>query len=151
MEQMDPDTRALGFQRSVCILVCILIYMYFYFCNLFSIFTALCSDVGGAGSSNNAQANKDMLDNVKKCKNFLSTLLKLAGSQPPDTVTNVRDLIQGLVVSLSYSTFFKQFFYQFTILLSLKLSVHYDQSRPIWSALTNFFELGPYQLKLVDL
>ncbi|XP_061196996.1 transcription initiation factor TFIID subunit 4-like isoform X1 [Saccostrea echinata] len=36
-------------------------------------------------------------DNVKKCKNFLSTLIKLAQSQPPQTVKNVRELIQGLI------------------------------------------------------
>ena len=40
-----------------------------------------------------------MLDNVKKCKNFLSTLIKLAASQPEATVSSVRDLIQGLIVS----------------------------------------------------
>jgi transcription initiation factor TFIID subunit 4 len=44
-------------------------------------------------------ANKDMLDNVRKCKNFLSTLLKLASNQPAATVQNVKNLIQGLVVS----------------------------------------------------
>uniref|UniRef100_A0A8W8JY79 TAFH domain-containing protein n=1 Tax=Magallana gigas TaxID=29159 RepID=A0A8W8JY79_MAGGI len=36
-------------------------------------------------------------DNVKKCKNFLSTLMKLAQSQPQQTVKNVRELIQGLI------------------------------------------------------
>nr|KAG5712640.1 hypothetical protein BaRGS_029695 [Batillaria attramentaria] len=43
--------------------------------------------------------NKMMLENVKKCKNFLSTLLKLAANQPASTVKNVRDLIQGLIDS----------------------------------------------------
>ncbi|XP_041376302.1 transcription initiation factor TFIID subunit 4-like [Gigantopelta aegis] len=38
-----------------------------------------------------------VFENVKKCKNFLSTLIKLASSQPPETVRNVRDLIQGLI------------------------------------------------------
>ena len=42
-----------------------------------------------------------MIENVKKCKNFLSTLIKLAASQPEATVSNVRDLIQGLIVSLA--------------------------------------------------
>ncbi|XP_076110194.1 uncharacterized protein LOC143078989 isoform X2 [Mytilus galloprovincialis] len=37
------------------------------------------------------------LDNVKKCKNFLSTLIKLAEGQPEQTVKNVRELIQGLI------------------------------------------------------
>ena len=45
--------------------------------------------------------NPVMLDNVKKCKNFLSTLIKLAASQPPETVQNVKNLIQGLIVSAS--------------------------------------------------
>ncbi|ESO96587.1 hypothetical protein LOTGIDRAFT_143973 [Lottia gigantea] len=38
-----------------------------------------------------------MLQNVEKCKNFLSTLIKLAQSQPAETVRNVRELIQGLI------------------------------------------------------
>ena len=32
-----------------------------------------------------------------KCKNFLSTLLRLANEQPESVATNVRMLIQGLV------------------------------------------------------
>ena len=44
-------------------------------------------------------ANDPMWENVKKCKNFLSTLIKLASNQPPQTVKNVKQLIQGLVVS----------------------------------------------------
>jgi len=59
-----------------------------------------------AGSSTNAPpsstANKDMLDNVRKCKNFLSTLLKLASNQPATTVQNVKTLIQGLVVGFMF-------------------------------------------------
>ncbi len=35
----------------------------------------------------------------KKCKNFLSTLIRLANDQPDQVATNVRMLIQGLVVS----------------------------------------------------
>ncbi|CAL1543851.1 unnamed protein product, partial [Lymnaea stagnalis] len=38
-----------------------------------------------------------MIENVKKCKNFLSTLIKLAANQPDQTVRNVRALIQGLI------------------------------------------------------
>ena len=41
-----------------------------------------------------------MQENVKKCKNFLSTLIKLASSQPKSTVQNVRKLIQDLIVSI---------------------------------------------------
>jgi len=32
-----------------------------------------------------------------KCKNFLSTLLRLASEQPESVATNVQSLIQGLV------------------------------------------------------
>ena len=32
-----------------------------------------------------------------KCKNFLATLLRLAGEQPAAVATNVRNLIQGLI------------------------------------------------------
>ena len=45
-------------------------------------------------------ANDPMWENVKKCKNFLSTLIKLASNQPPQTVKNVKQLIQGLVVGI---------------------------------------------------
>ena len=47
-------------------------------------------------------SDKMMLENVKKCKNFLSTLLKLAANQPASTVKHVRDLIQGLIVSCGW-------------------------------------------------
>lgn len=33
----------------------------------------------------------------KKCKNFLSTLIRLASDQPEQVATNVRNLIQGLI------------------------------------------------------
>lgn len=35
----------------------------------------------------------------KKCKNFLSTLIRLASDQPEQVATNVKNLIQGLIVS----------------------------------------------------
>ena len=38
------------------------------------------------------------LENVTKCKNFLSTLIKLASKQPKETVGKVKKLIQDLVV-----------------------------------------------------
>ncbi|ESO03273.1 hypothetical protein HELRODRAFT_191983 [Helobdella robusta] len=41
--------------------------------------------------------NKEVVENVRKCKNFLSTLLKLAANQPKETLDNVLSLIQGLV------------------------------------------------------
>jgi len=53
-----------------------------------------------ATTQSSSSANKDMLDNVRKCKNFLSTLLKLASNQPASTVQNVKALIQGLVVGV---------------------------------------------------
>ncbi len=56
-----------------------------------------------AGSSAMA-SNNNLMENVKKCKNFLSTLIKLASNQPADTVKNVKNLIQGLIVSILYNT-----------------------------------------------
>ena len=38
-------------------------------------------------------------DDVRKCKNFLETLLRLSSQQPPETYKNVQKLIQGLLVS----------------------------------------------------
>ncbi|KAK3579938.1 hypothetical protein CHS0354_020831 [Potamilus streckersoni] len=51
----------------------------------------------GATTTTSYQQQIQMLENVKKCKNFLSTLIKLASSQPEAIVRNVRDLIQGLI------------------------------------------------------
>lgn len=43
---------------------------------------------------------QEMLENVKKCKNFLATLIKLASSGPqaPEMGQNVNNLIQSLLV-----------------------------------------------------
>lgn len=40
------------------------------------------------------------MENVKKCKNFLSTLIKLAssGKQSSETAANVKELVQNLLV-----------------------------------------------------
>jgi len=38
------------------------------------------------------------VENVKKCKNFFSTLLRLASQQPTETLNTVKKLIQNLVV-----------------------------------------------------
>ncbi|XP_015283278.1 PREDICTED: transcription initiation factor TFIID subunit 4B [Gekko japonicus] len=42
---------------------------------------------------------EEMLENVKKCKNFLATLIKLASSGPqaPEMRQNVKNLVQGLL------------------------------------------------------
>ncbi|NXO67496.1 TAF4B factor, partial [Phainopepla nitens] len=44
-------------------------------------------------------ASTDMLENVKKCKNFLATLIKLASSGPqaPEMGQNVKNLVQNLL------------------------------------------------------
>lgn len=47
-------------------------------------------------------SGKAMVENVKKCKNFLSTLIRLSHSQPAEVVKNVRALIQGLIVSVMF-------------------------------------------------
>lgn len=46
---------------------------------------------------------QEMQENVKKCKNFLATLIKLAShnSPSPDTSKNVKALVQDLLVSCS--------------------------------------------------
>jgi len=52
---------------------------------------------GGAGSSG-GMGGQMTPDTAKlKCKNFLATLLRLAGEQPAAVATNVRNLIQGLI------------------------------------------------------
>ncbi|CAG5124131.1 unnamed protein product [Candidula unifasciata] len=56
----------------------------------------LVSATGGIIATS-GEMNKAMIENVKKCKNFLSTLIKLAYSQPTETVKNVKALIQGLI------------------------------------------------------
>lgn len=42
----------------------------------------------------------------KKCKNFLSTLIRLASDQPDQVANNVKNLIQGLIVSPVLFPFF---------------------------------------------
>lgn len=55
------------------------------------------------------------MENVKKCKNFLSTLIKLAstGKQSTETAASVRELVKDLLVSELY-----------TVTVSLKLFSH---------------------------
>lgn len=54
-----------------------------------------------SNSSVSATTPSQMSPNTakKKCKNFLSTLIRLASDQPEQVATNVRNLIQGLIVS----------------------------------------------------
>ena len=52
------------------------------------------SSSGGGGMGGN-QMTPDTAKH--KCKNFLATLLKLAGEQPANVAANVRNLIQGLI------------------------------------------------------
>ena len=51
--------------------------------------------------ANNAATPSQMSPNTAKmkCKNFLSTLIRLASDQPGQVATNVKNLIQGLIVS----------------------------------------------------
>lgn len=48
---------------------------------------------------------QETLENVKKCRNFLSTLIKLAssGKQSSETTANVKELVKNLLVLLSPS------------------------------------------------
>lgn len=43
---------------------------------------------------------QETMENVKKCKNFLSTLIKLAssGKQSTEATANVKELVQNLLV-----------------------------------------------------
>lgn len=47
---------------------------------------------------------QETVENVTKCKNFLSTLIKLAstGKQSTETAAIVRELVKDLLVSESY-------------------------------------------------
>ena len=49
---------------------------------------------------------QETMENVKKCKSFLSTLIKLAssGKQSTETAANVKDLVQNLLVRNSHKT-----------------------------------------------
>ncbi|KAM9296005.1 transcription initiation factor TFIID subunit 4 [Gastrophryne carolinensis] len=51
------------------------------------------------GSATPATATTETMENVKKCKNFLSTLIKLAssGKQSTETAANVKELVQNLL------------------------------------------------------
>ena len=51
-------------------------------------------------------SKQEMQENVKKCKNFLATLIKLAShnSPSPDTSKNVKALVQDLLVSCSLTS-----------------------------------------------
>lgn len=47
---------------------------------------------------------QETMENVKKCKNFLSTLIKLAstGKQSTETAASVRELVKDLLVRKLY-------------------------------------------------
>lgn len=52
-----------------------------------------------ASSSSSSHSQMSPTTAKKKCKNFLSTLIRLASDQPEHVANNVRKLIQGLIVS----------------------------------------------------
>eukprot|EP00071_Canis_lupus_P031083 XP_022264640.1 transcription initiation factor TFIID subunit 4 isoform X4 [Canis lupus familiaris] len=51
------------------------------------------------GATTTSTAATETMENVKKCKNFLSTLIKLAssGKQSTETAANVKELVQSLL------------------------------------------------------
>ncbi|KAM6978025.1 transcription initiation factor TFIID subunit 4-like isoform 2-T2 [Aplochiton taeniatus] len=55
--------------------------------------------VGTPGPPPPTQISAETLENVKKCKNFLSTLIKLAssGKQSSETTANVKELVKSLL------------------------------------------------------
>lgn len=60
-----------------------------------------------AANNNSSAAPSQMSPNTakKKCKNFLSTLIRLASDQPEQVATNVKNLIQGLIVCVGFVKF----------------------------------------------
>ncbi|CDQ76016.1 unnamed protein product [Oncorhynchus mykiss] len=54
---------------------------------------------GATGTPGNPTTTMETLENVKKCKNFLSTLIKLAssGKQSSETTASVKDLVKSLL------------------------------------------------------
>lgn len=54
---------------------------------------------------------QEMQENVKKCKNFLATLIKLAShnSPSPETSRNVKALVQDLLVNIQFTISFVSF------------------------------------------
>lgn len=55
---------------------------------------------------------QEMQENVKKCKNFLATLIKLAShnSPSPETSRNVKALVQDLLVNIELSFILSVFY-----------------------------------------
>ncbi len=64
---------------------------------------------------------QETLENVKKCRNFLSTLIKLAssGKQSSETTANVKELVKNLLVKYSPVLFVWAFFFYYILHLSL--------------------------------
>lgn len=71
---------------SLGVFVCVCVWVFFFIEN--ELFCCL---------------QQEMQENVKKCKNFLATLIKLAShnSPSPETSKNVKALVQDLLVSFT--------------------------------------------------
>lgn len=80
---------------------------------------------------------QETLENVKKCRNFLSTLIKLAssGKQSSETTANVKELVKNLLVRLLSRLFF-------SLLRSLSL-LQRDLSVFLVISFLNFFYPSP--------
>lgn len=65
---------------------------------------------------------QETVENVKKCRNFLSTLIKLAssGKQSSETTANVKELVKNLLV-ISLLLFLSFFHYLFLPFISLTI------------------------------
>ena len=70
-----------------------------------------------ANSQANSAAPSQMSPTTAKmkCKNFLSTLIRLASEQPESVATNVKTLIQGLIVCNLYNQTRLSFFWTYFI------------------------------------
>lgn len=64
---------------------------------------------------------QETLENVKKCRNFLSTLIKLAssGKQSSETTANVKELVKNLLVNFSPLLLVLSFFHHLSPSISV--------------------------------
>ena len=82
-----------------------------------------------ASSSSAAPSQMSPTTARKKCKNFLSTLIRLANDQPENVATNVKTLIQGLVVCILFFLWCMIFFTQHNQSLThLHIDLHFKAS-----------------------
>lgn len=76
---------------------------------------------------------QETLENVKKCRNFLSTLIKLAhGQQSPQTTASVKELIKKLLVDALFFSFFLPSIRELCLHKYIQLQAQRDEINYIW-------------------